>query len=128
MNSILTGRRILLVEDETLISLMIEDMLVELGCGAVTSAATANAAVGLVSRQAFDAALVDMNLNGTSSRPVVEALAARGIPFAIATGNSVDEMWGDFRDRAVLRKPFGSDDLSDVLARLLRTERQSSIQ
>lgn len=119
MSSLLSGRRILVVEDEMLISLMIEDMLVDLGCETVTRATTADVAVDLVDRQTFDAALLDMNLNGASSRTVARALQAHGVPFAIATGNSVDDMWDDFRDRAILRKPFQYDELVRILARLL---------
>ena len=123
MSSLLSGRHILVVEDEMLISLMIEDMLADLGCEVVTSAATAEVAVGLVDRQTFDAALLDMNLNGASSRTVAQALEARGVPFAIATGNSVDDMWDDFRDRAMLRKPFQYGELVRILTRLLPADR-----
>jgi DNA-binding NtrC family response regulator len=125
MSSLLSGRHILVVEDEMQISLMIEDMLADLGCEAVTSAATADVAVDLVDRQTFDAALLDMNLNGASSRLVAQALEARGIPFAIATGNSVDDMWDDFRGRAILRKPFQYGDLAGILARLLPADQLS---
>lgn len=123
MSSLLSGRHILVVEDEMFISLMIEDMLADLGCESVTSAATADVAVDLVDRQTFDAALLDMNLNGASSRTVAQALQAHGVPFAIATGNSVDDMWDDFRDRAILRKPFQYDELAGILARLLPADR-----
>ncbi|MFA5901154.1 MAG: response regulator [Hyphomicrobium sp.] len=123
MSSLLTGRRILVVEDEMLIGLMIEDMLADLGCEAVTRAATSDVAVDLVDRQTFDAALLDMNLNGASSRTVAQALQAHGVPFAIATGNSVDDMWDDFRDRAILRKPFQYGELERIIAGLLPADR-----
>ncbi len=102
-----------------LISLMIEDMLADLGCEAVILATTADGAVDLVDGQTFDAALLDMNLNGASSRMVAQALQAHGVPFAISTGSSADDMWDDFRDRAVLRKPFKHGELERILARLL---------
>jgi len=64
MDKLLSGRRVLVVEDEMLILIMIEDMLADLGCAAVTSAATVNQAIALIESQNFDVAMLDMNLNG----------------------------------------------------------------
>ena len=118
MDKVLSGRRILIVEDEILLLMTIEDVLADLGCESVVSASTVDKAVSLVHGQVFDAAVLDMNLNGTSSHAVAEALAARGVPFVIATGNR-DNTWDDFRDRVVIRKPFKHDALVEILARLL---------
>jgi CheY-like chemotaxis protein len=118
MNKPLSGRRILVVDDEMLIRITIEDVLADLGCESVIAAATTEMAVALVDEQVFDAAVLDINLNGTSSRIVADALAARGVPFVIATGNR-GEVWEGFRDRAVLRKPFKYDQLVESLASLL---------
>lgn len=118
MNKLLSGRRMLVVEDEMLLRMTIEDMLADLGCDTVTAAATTDKAVALVDGEVFDAAVLDMNLNGTSSRAVADALAARGVPFVVATGNR-GEIWDDFRDCAVLRKPFKHVELVEVLTRLL---------
>ena len=118
MNMLLSGRRMLVVEDEMLIRMTIEDMLADLGCESVTATGTADKAVALVDGQVFDAALLDMNLNGGSSRRVADALAEHGVPFVIATGNRGD-LWDGFRDRAVLRKPFQYTELVKVLTRLL---------
>jgi len=81
MNKCLSGRRILVVEDEMLIVMMIESMLSDLGCESVAAAATVTQAIALIDGQTFDAAMLDVNLNGTNSRPVADALAARGVPF-----------------------------------------------
>lgn len=118
MDKLLSGRRILIVEDEMLLLLTIEDVLADLGCESVSSASTVDKAIGLIDGQVFDAAILDMNLNGTGSQAVAEALAARGVPFVIATGNR-DNTWEGFRDRAVIRKPFKYDDLVAILVRLL---------
>ena len=67
MNELLSGRRVLVVEDEMLVLIMIEDMLADLGCKSVTSAATVDKALALISAQAFDLAILDMNLNGNDS-------------------------------------------------------------
>ena len=118
MDKLLSGRRILIVEDEMLLLMTIEDVLADLGCETVISASTVDKAIGLIDRQVFDAAVLDMNLNGTSSHAVAEALAARGVPFVVATGNR-DDMWDGFRDRPVVRKPFKHDELVEILMRLL---------
>jgi len=118
MDKLLSGRRILIVEDETLLLMTIEDVLADLGCETISSASTVDKAIGLIDGHAFDAAVLDMNLNGTSSQAVAEALAACGVPFVIATGNR-DNTWDGFRDCAVIRKPFKYDDLVAILTRLL---------
>ena len=84
----LAGRHILLLEDEMMILLMMEEMLIDLGGASVTSAATVGQALTKIDCQVFDAAMLDVNLNGTKSYPVAERLAARGIPFVFSTGYS----------------------------------------
>jgi CheY-like chemotaxis protein len=74
---LLSGRRVLVIEDEMLILMMIEGMLADLGCESVTSAATIDRAIALIDGQVFDAAMLDMNLNGNNSRAIADALTAR---------------------------------------------------
>jgi CheY-like chemotaxis protein len=106
VDKLLSGRRVLVVEDETLVLLMIEDMLTDLGCESVSTAATVDKALALIDVQVFDAAMLDMNLSGNTSHPVAEALIARGVPFVYSTGNTGRKS-GDFHhDRPVLKKPF----------------------
>ena len=88
MNKLLSGRRVLVVEDEMMILMIIEDMLADLGCESVTAAATVDQALALIDAQVFDAAMLDMNLNGNKSHAVADALAARGVPFVFSTGYS----------------------------------------
>ena len=64
-----------------MILMIIEDMLADLGCESVTAAATVDQALALIDTQVFDAAMLDMNLNGNKSHDVADALAARGVPF-----------------------------------------------
>ena len=119
MNKLLSERRILVVEDEILILMMIEDMLADLGCKSVSSATKNEQAIALVKEQVFDAAMLDMNLNGKISQDVADALAARGVPFVYATGNSVRDTRDGFRDRPVLKKPFSHEELTKALSSLL---------
>jgi CheY-like chemotaxis protein len=118
MDKVLSGRRILVVEDEMLIVMMIEGMLDDLGCESVTTAATVDQAVALIKGQVFDAAMLDVNLKGSNSYPVADALAARGVPFFFATGNS-GHMAEGYGGRAVLRKPFQCNDLATMLTGIL---------
>ena len=118
MDEFLSGRHVLVVEDEMLVLLMIEAMLAEFGCESVSSAATADQALALIDAHTFDAAMVDMNLSGNRSYAVADALAARAVPFVFSTGYSGHDIRDDYRDRPLLRKPFRSEDLMEVLKRL----------
>ena len=119
MNKLLSGHRVLVVEDEMMILMIIEDMLAELGCGSVTAAATVDQALALIGTQVFDAAMLDMNLNGSKSHDVADALAARGVPFVFSTGYSALDVRSGYRDRPVLKKPFPYDELVETFTRLL---------
>jgi DNA-binding NtrC family response regulator len=118
MDKLLSGRRVLVVEDEMLILLMTEGMLADLGCESVTAAATVDQALALIDAQIFDAAILDMDLSGNKSHAVADALAARGVPFVFATGYSGVMRLGD-RDRPVLKKPFQYEKLVEIFTRLL---------
>jgi len=71
----------------------------------------------------FDAAMLDVNLNGNKSYPVADALAARGVPFVFSTGYSDHGMREGYRERPVLKKPFKYEDLAEILTRLVVIER-----
>ena len=120
MDKLLSGRRVLVVEDEMLVLIMIEDMLADLGCKSVTSAATVDKALALIDAQAFDFALLDINLNGRDSHPVAEALSARGVPHVYSTGNTDHGLRDGYSDRPVLRKPFKYEEMVAILTRLKR--------
>jgi CheY-like chemotaxis protein len=118
MNKLLSGRRVLVVEDEMLVLIMIEDMLADLGCNSVASAATIDKALALIDAQAFDFVMLDVNLNGRDSQPVAEALSARGVPVVYSTGNTDHGPRDGYSGRPVLRKPFKYEDLVAILAHL----------
>src|SRR5215213_151250 len=77
----LKGLRILVVEDEAAISLLLEDMLLDFGCEVIGPAARLSAALEAVSRESLDIAILDVNVAGEPIYPVAEALDARKIPF-----------------------------------------------
>ena len=115
----LFGRRTLVVEDEMLVLMLIEEMLADLGCMTV-SAATVDQALAQIVGTEFDAAMLDLNLNGEVSYPVADALAARGVPFVFSTGYGVASIQDSYRHRPVLKKPYRFQDLANVLERLFR--------
>jgi CheY-like chemotaxis protein len=116
---LLSGRRILIVEDEMLVLMSIEDMLADLGCESVAAAATVDQAVGLIHAQVFDAAMLDINLNGTKSFPVADKLAALGVPFFFSTAYSAQALRDGYHDRPLLKKPIRYEALVEVFTRLL---------
>ena len=108
--------RILLVEDEPLIAMMREDALDEIGKSVAGMADTVAAALILVEKGEFDAAILDVNLRGgEKSWPVADALAASGKPFLLATGGAGDAVAPAHRTRPVLHKPFTIDGVARAL-------------
>ncbi len=118
MDKLLSGKRILVVEDEMLILMMIEEMLADHGCESVSAAATTDRALALIGAQTFDAAMLDMNLNGQKTRAVADALAARGVPFIFSTGYSGVDMRDGYGNRPILKKPFRDEQLVEILTQL----------
>ena len=109
------GRRILVVEDETLIAEMIEEILTGLGYVVIGPVSRLDAALRLATREALDAAVLDVTVRGGAVYPVAECLAARGIPFLIASGYGTWALPEGFRDQPRLVKPFSRQALEDNL-------------
>jgi CheY-like chemotaxis protein len=82
----IAGLRVMFVEDEPIVAMMLEDMLEELGCELSGSAASIEEGLRLAERGGFDVALLDVNLNGRRSDPIADALLRAGTPFVYATG------------------------------------------
>jgi CheY-like chemotaxis protein len=111
-------RRVLVVEDEMLIGMLLEDMLIDLGHQVAAVVPRLKEALAAVERETYDMAILDVHLQGESAFPVAEALIARGVPFVFATGYGERGLPEDFRGRPVLQKPFAKDDLERVLKTL----------
>jgi CheY-like chemotaxis protein len=118
--------RILILDDEPLISAMLADWLAELQHETVGPAATVEEAIHLVEGGAPDGAILDVSLRGGDSTGCAEALRQRGIPFAFATGHGRGGLPNGFEDALLLTKPFDFDDVRQVLARFLDTARSAS--
>ena len=110
------AQKILIVEDEPLIAMMLEDFLDALGRAVAGTADSVSAALELVEGGGIDAAILDVNLRGGEQCwPVADALVAAGIPFVIATGGAGDMIAEAHRDRPVLSKPFTIDGVEKAL-------------
>ena len=114
----LAGCRILVVEDETLIAVLIEELLQELGCVVVGPVARLDAALRLASNEALDAAVLDVTIRGGHVQPVAEQLLARRIPFVLASGYGDWSLPESLRDQPRLTKPFTPQQLEQKIRQL----------
>ncbi len=110
------GINVLIVEDEGLVAMMIEDMLLDLGCQVVASVAELKQACAIAAAAQIDLAVLDVNLRGERSFPVAEILRARGIPFMFSTGYGAEGLPAEFSKCAVLNKPFSAKSLEQAVA------------
>ena len=116
----LTGRLILVVEDDPLIAIDMQDMLTDRGAEVLGPAPSVGAALKALSGRRPDAAVLDVNLRGVMSTPVAEALRREGVPFVVATGYSRGQLDGAaLREAPLLAKPVDRTELLRVLGRLL---------
>jgi CheY-like chemotaxis protein len=119
MHSLLAGRRILIVEDEMLVALVLQDMLADLRCVVVGPSTTVDEALAQIEKQVPDAAVLDVNLNGQMSYPVADALLACHVPFVFSTGYSSNRLQDGYRTYPALQKPYHVMELGDALARVM---------
>ncbi|MBI1199299.1 MAG: response regulator [Phenylobacterium sp.] len=114
----LEGLRVLVVEDEMMVSMLIEDMLSDLGCTIIGPASRLEEAIDLANKAELDCAVLDVNLGGQPIFPVADLLRQRGAPFAFATGYGDAGLRDVDRGSPVLQKPFREGDLARVLGQL----------
>ena len=110
----LEGLRVLVVEDEPIVAMMVEDMLEELGCTVAGCAAHIDEGLRLAGEGGFDVALLDVNLNGRRSDPIADRLAEHGTPFVYATGYGAAAVEAHLGAR-VLQKPYTIGQLAEAL-------------
>jgi CheY-like chemotaxis protein len=116
----LAGRRVLIVEDEALVAMLVEDALLDAGAEVIGPVATVTEALALLDSAVPDAAVLDLNLAGETSTPVADVLAQRGIPFVVATGYGAEGLPAGHASVPVLAKPYDPDELTTTLARICR--------
>jgi CheY-like chemotaxis protein len=113
--STLHGLRVLVVEDESIVSFLLEDMLSELGCRVVGLASNVRQALAMLAQLTPDAAVLDVNLRGEMAFPIADRLQSDAIPFLFATGYGalgIPERWRGF---PVVQKPFRLSELASAL-------------
>jgi PAS domain S-box-containing protein len=103
---VMTGNRLLLVEDEALTGMMMSDMLTELGFHVVGPFGRVADAIAAVGREDIHGAVLDVNLDGEMVYPVADAVAARGVPFVFVTGYGAEGIEARFARVPVLQKPI----------------------
>jgi CheY-like chemotaxis protein len=115
--------RVLLVEDEALVAMLMEDMLADLDCEIFAAVGRLDEAVAAARTGQFDMAFIDVNLRGVPAWPLADVLRSRAIPFAFVTGYGMAGADPAYADIPVLQKPFRGQDLEAVLQRLRRLKR-----
>ena len=113
------GRRVLVVEDESTVLMLVEDMLLDLGFAGVETAMGVREALPMAEEVALDLAILDINLGDERSFPIAAALRARGVPVFFATGYGSSGLEGEWVGWTVLRKPFRVQDLAATIAKVL---------
>jgi CheY-like chemotaxis protein len=113
--------RVLVVEDEYLIRMLLEDMLADLGYEIAAAVGTIAEASELAANSEFNVAILDVNLDGEQIFPVADILAERGLPFVFVSGYGEDSLPAPYRGRPALQKPFQAEQIKSALAALLAT-------
>jgi CheY-like chemotaxis protein len=114
----LVAPRVLVVEDEMTVAMLIEDMVSELAYEVAAVVPRLEDAMRLVDSEIFDIAVLDVHLNGKTVFAFAEELQEREIPFVFATAYGPGAIPAKFQNRAVLRKPFGPVELRKALMQL----------
>lgn len=111
----LSGKRIFVVEDESMLSMMIEEWLADLGCIIAATASRLAEGIEKAKHVAIDAAVLDLNLAGELSYPIASILLERNIPYLFTTGYGAGGLIGKLVGSQVLAKPYGPGQLESAL-------------
>ncbi|WP_332656457.1 response regulator [Brevundimonas sp.] len=120
MTQAFAGRRVLVVEDESLVAMLLETILEDMGCVPVGPAATVEEGLQMVTEGgALDAALLDVNVAGRQVFPIAEALRERKVPFVFSTGYGEGGLPDEWRGQPTLQKPFTEAAVRDALMKAM---------
>ena len=116
----LNGRRVLVVEDESLVAMLLETILEDMGCTPVGPASNVDDGAAMArDTTELDAALLDVNVAGRQVFPVAEALKARGVPFVFSTGYGEGGLPDEWRGNPTIQKPFTEAAVRDALMKAM---------
>src|SRR5262245_37431672 len=119
----LEGVRVLVVEDEFLVAVLIEEMLQSAGCVVSGPVSRVADALNAVDCETYDVAVLDVNIAGERIDRVADALSRRNVPFLFVTGYSAGSLPVDFAERPRVCKPFKMADLLCTLSNLVHEQR-----
>ena len=119
MTVALEGVRVLIVEDEYLVAVLIEKILESAGCIVIGPIPRLSEALDAARHDNCDAAVLDVNLAGQRIDPVADALSERNVPFLFVTGYGASALPGEYAERPLLHKPFRMAELLGALSRVL---------
>lgn len=120
MTQPLNGRRVLVVEDESLVAMLLETILEDMECVPIGPVSNIEDGEAMARDTAdLDAALLDVNVAGRQVFPVAEALRARGVPFVFSTGYGEGGLPDEWRDAVTVQKPFTEAAIRDALMKAM---------
>lgn len=121
MTSSTTSLKVLVIEDEAMVAMLLEDMLLDLGHQVAATAGRMDHAMKLATDLPVDLAILDVNLNGEQTYPLAAILAARLIPFVFATGYGAAGLKEEWRGVPALQKPFQASELAEAISQVTRS-------
>lgn len=120
MTNALQGRRVLVIEDESLVAMLLETILEDMGCTVVGPESNIDdGLIAATTEASLDAALLDVNVAGREVFPVAEALRARGVPFVFSTGYGEGGLPEHWRGNPTIQKPFTEGAIRDALMKAM---------
>ena len=126
MTAVLQGVRVLVVEDEYLVAILIEEILESAGCTVMGPIPRLREALDAVDHDEYDAAVLDVNLAGERINPVADALSERNVPFLFVTGYGANALPGEYAERPHICKPFRMAELIGALSSVVNSSTQEA--
>jgi DNA-binding response OmpR family regulator len=120
MTAVLEGVRVLVVEDEYLVAVLIEEILESAGCIVKGPIPRVPEALDAVGNDSYDAAVLDVNLAGERINPVADALSERNVPFMFVTGYGANGLPTEYSERPHICKPFRMHELISALSSVVK--------
>jgi len=127
MTGVLEGVRVLVVEDEYLVAILIEEILESAGCVVMGPIPRLPEALDAAHHDNCDAAVLDVNLAGQRIDPVADALSERNVPFMFVTGYGANALPGEYAERPLIHKPFRMADLLSAVSSLMKASIHTTV-